>query len=189
MTKDGIEIFLRLITLSSLGIFLWMSQKNGAPQAIPALLLLGILFLTFDWVRSILRRSNKENSPPYSPKLPEPWELEERTRCLSEARTADMLDAAFLISLHNEDRARGSEQLKIVPQEIFSETPIDVIEDALMRVKKLLRESDSVAEAFYGYHGVTIPVEDGRKKFREENRGFSDKTYDRAVSRAMYRLR
>ena len=98
MTKDGIEIFLRLITLSSFCIFLWMSQKNGAPQAIPALLLLVLLFFKFDWVRSILGRSNKESST-HSSKLPEPWELEERTRCLSEARTADMLDAAFLISL------------------------------------------------------------------------------------------
>ncbi len=179
MTKDGIIAF---ISLSFFYLGLRVTLKHGGLKPIPAI---------FNGVRSILRSSNKEHSPPYYPfsRIPEPWELEEKTRCLSEARTADMLDAAFLISLHNENRASGPEPLKIVPQEIFSDTPVDVIEDALMRVKKLLRESDSVAAAYYRAYGVTISYEDAKKKFREENPGFSDDTYQRAISRALYHNR
>lgn len=120
------------------------------------------------------------------------YALEERAKYVSEAKEAAFLDAVFLINYYNRDRklwGPGPKPEDITPQEVFNEFDESVYKDALRKSQKLLSENGLVGMSFFKYQSVTISYEDAVKKFREENPGFSDKSYGLAINAGIRDMR
>ena len=120
------------------------------------------------------------------------YDLEERAKCVSEAKEAEFLDAVFLINYYNRDTKRWGPEPKpkdITPQEVFGEFNEEAYKDALRRSQKLFSENAPVGMAFFKYPSVTISYEAAVKKFCKENPGFNDKCYSLAINAGIRDMR
>ena len=118
--------------------------------------------------------------------------LEERARYVVEAKESGFLDAVFLIHYYNHDRKRWGPPPKpedIRPQEVFETFDIRAYEDALKRSRKLLAENSSVGMAFFEYPPAKVSYEEAVRKFRANNPGFCDKTYETAINAGIRDMR
>lgn len=118
--------------------------------------------------------------------------LEERARYVAEAREAAFLDAVFLINYYNHEMKRwgpGPKPKDITPQEVFGEFDPNEYEHALTRSQELLAGNSLVGMAFFSYQSVTISYKDAVKKLRGENPGFSEKSYELAVTAGIRDMR
>ena len=120
------------------------------------------------------------------------YDLEERAKYISEAKEATFLDAVFLINYYNRDTKRwgpGPKPEDITPQEVFSEFDEGAYKDAVRKSQKLFAGNGLVGMAFFKYQSVTISYEDAVENFRDENPGFSDKSYGLAINAGIRDMR
>lgn len=112
-------------------------------------------------------------------------DAKERNKYVLEARASGFLDAVFLIHYYNSDFKRWGPPPKpadITPQEVFGVFDEKQYDEAMKRARKLLSDASDVGAAFFEYQGVNRTYAEALALFRQNNPGFSERSYSLAAS-------
>jgi hypothetical protein len=116
----------------------------------------------------------------------------ERAALVAEARRAAFSDAVFLIHHYNTRARRWAPDPKppeITPEEVFGPFDREGWAGALTKARKLSDAAAYVGMAYFGYEHVKHTYAQARKLLREENPGFSERSYELATGAAITDMR
>lgn len=113
---------------------------------------------------------------------------EVRARCVRDATSKSVLDAAFLCYYYNcftKNWGPGMKPTDIDLAEVFPSLAAGTRLDALMRSARLFDDANRPAMARLGYREVESTYDEALARFRDDNPGFSEESYDLALQAAM----
>ena len=103
-------------------------------------------------------------------------------RCKSES----FLDAAFeLVNYNVTFRRSPSDEFYIDPLKLFPGVPPDQLQEAFSRSRRMLSDAINVVMALLNYPLATRTYEEERERFKRDNPGFSEKSYELAERQNM----
>lgn len=112
----------------------------------------------------------------------------ERERVVEEARRSSFLDAVFLIHHCNTDTRRWWPEPKppeITPDEVFGAFDPRAYQEALARARKMRSDASYTGMAYFRYERVTHTYAQARRLLRDQNPGFSERSYELATDTAI----
>lgn len=115
----------------------------------------------------------------------------QRRRYLKRARAAALLDAVFLVEYYNAHVRREGipgEPAAIALGEVLDPPEEADVADARVRSAKLLADAFDVGAAYFGYEG-SAPYEERLARFRSDNPGFGEASYELAEAAGIHAMR
>jgi hypothetical protein len=109
-----------------------------------------------------------------------------RAALIERCKSEPLLDAALELVNHNGIfRYSSGDELYIDPSELFQGVPPSEIQDALSRARRMLGDANNVVMALFNYPQATRTYEEELERFKRDNPGFSEKSYELAEQRNM----
>ena len=120
-----------------------------------------------------------------------PFEAAERDRYIAKARASALLDAAVLLIYYNARVRCGPhpQPPRLEIDSVFPELPREEALHAQESAWGMWSQASAVGLAYFHYPGASRSHEEERALLVEKHPGFSNDSYERAVSEAIFALR
>lgn len=113
-----------------------------------------------------------------------------RANLIAQCKSEPLLDAALKLVNHNATFGRSPrDEFYIDPAELFAGLPAEEVQAALVRSNRMLDDACNVAMAALNYPQAKRSYEEELERFRQDNPGFSEKSYELAERRGMVSMR